>query len=140
MLKRTIAIMLAGILLSVAFGFQPVHAQTGKDDQLAAKARADISKSGTGKDARVEVRMRDDSRLKGYISEAGQDTFTITDAKTGASRTVAYADVSQVRKQGGGLSTRTWIILGAVAAAVVVVGIAVKPAVCDGGAQSRFPC
>lgn len=132
--------MLAGILLSVAFGFQTVHAQTGTDDQLAAKARADVSKRGMGRDARVEVKLRDNTKVKGYISEAGQDTFTVTDSKTGASKTMAYADVSQVKKQGGGLSTRTWIILGAVAAAVVVVGIVAKPAVCDGGAQTRFPC
>ncbi|MGA9995182.1 MAG: hypothetical protein WBP93_07210 [Pyrinomonadaceae bacterium] len=97
-------------------------------------------KQGTGKDARVEVKLRDNTKVKGYISEAGQDTFTVMDQKTGVSKTVAYADVSQVKKQGGGLSSRTWIILGAVAAAVVVVGIVVKPAVCDGGAQSRFPC
>ena len=140
MLKRTIAIMLAAVLMSVASAFLTVKAQTGKDDLLAAKARADVSKRGTGRDARVEIKLRDNTKVKGYISEAGQDSFTVTDSKTGATRTLSYADVSQVKKQGGGLSTRTWIILGAVAAAVVVVGIAVKPAVCDGGAQTRFPC
>ncbi|MGB9178839.1 MAG: hypothetical protein WCB68_06270 [Pyrinomonadaceae bacterium] len=140
MLKRTVAIIISGILISTALGFQLAHAQTGREDQFTEKSRADVLKQGTGKDARVEVKLRDNTKVKGYISEAGQDTFTVMDQKTGVSKTVAYADVSQVKKQGGGLSSRTWIILGAVAAAVVVVGIVVKPAVCDGGAQSRFPC
>ena len=132
--------MLAAVVMLVASGFQSAQAQTGKDDLLVAKARADVSKRGTGRDARVEIKLRDNSKVKGYISEAGQYSFTVTDSKTGASKTMSYADVAQVKKQSGGLSTRTWVILGAVAAAVVVVGIAVKPAVCDGGAQSRFPC
>lgn len=140
MLKRTVAIIISGILISTALGFQLVHAQTAKAAQFTEKARADVLRRGTGTDARVEVKLRDNSKVKGYISEAGQDSFTVTDSKTGTSKTLNYADVSQVKKQGGGLSTRTWIILGAVAAAVVVVGIAVKPAVCDGGAQTRFPC
>ena len=44
------------------------------------------------------------------------------------------ADVMQVKKSGGGLSTRALVIIGAVAVAAVVIGIIVKPALCDGGA------
>jgi hypothetical protein len=48
---------------------------------------------------------------------------------------VAYADVKEVKKPGGGLSTRTWVIIGAAAVAAVIVGVTViKPVVCDGGA------
>ncbi|HEV7858752.1 MAG TPA: hypothetical protein VGO91_09010 [Pyrinomonadaceae bacterium] len=140
MLKKSIAIMFSLILLLTATGFQSTHAQTGVDAQRAEKARASISKRGTGKDARVEVTLLNNTKLKGYIGEAGNDSFTIIDRKTGASQTVDYKDVSQVKKSGGGLSTKTWIIIGATVAAVVIVGIIVKPAFCDGGAQTRFPC
>lgn len=132
--------MLSGLLLSTMFAFRPAHAQTGQDAQLVEKSRARVQKLGTGQEARVEVKLRDNKKLKGYVSEAGEDSFTVTDRKTGASQKVAYADVSQVRKPGGGLSTRTWIILGAAAAATVIVGIIVKPALCDGGAQTRGLC
>lgn len=135
MLSRTFPIMLSGILLSTAFGFQSVRAQTGKDAQLAEKARAGVQKLGLGRDARVEVKLRDNTKLKGSISAAGEDSFTITDSKTGASQTVAYADVAQVKRPGGGLSTRTWVIIGAAAVAAVIVGVTViKPVLCDGGA------
>jgi len=88
----------------------------------------------------VEIKLNDQSKVKGYISEAGQDTFTAVDLQTGSSQKLAYADVAQVKKLGGGLSTGTWLIIGGAAAAAIVIGVIAKPAVCDGGAQSRFPC
>lgn len=134
MFRRTFAIMLTGMLLSTAFGFQRVRAQTGKDNE-AGKAQAKVQKLGVGRDARVEVKLRDNIRLKGYISQAGEDSFTVIDSKTGTSQTVAYADVTQVKKPGSGLSMRTLVIIGAAAAAAVVVGVTViKPVACDGGA------
>lgn len=95
MLKRIFVIMLSGMVLSAAFNFQSVHAQTGKDVQLAEKARAEVQRLGVGQDARVEVRLRDKTKLKGYVSAAGEDSFTVTDSKTGASQTVAYADATR---------------------------------------------
>ena len=141
MLRKTFVIIVSGILLvSTAFGLKTAQAQTGKDAQLTAETRAKVQKLGLGRDARVEVKLRDSAKLKGYISQAGQDSFTVTNSKTGAAQTVNYADVTQVKKPGSGLSTKGWIIIGAAAVAAVVVAIVVKPAVCDGGAQSRFPC
>jgi len=62
------------------------------------------------------------------------DSFTVVDSKTGA-RTLAYSDVTEVRKQSGGISTLTWgIIAGAAAAAIIVGTVVVKPVLCDGGA------
>jgi hypothetical protein len=138
--RRTLAITISGILLAAALGFQPARAQTEQNAQAAGKARASVQKLGLGRNARVEVKLRDNTKLKGYISAAEQDSFTVTDSKTGDAKTVAYADVSNVKKSGGGLSTRTWLIIGGAAVAAVVVGIIVKPAVCNGGAQTRFPC
>ena len=136
MLKRTFAIMLSGILTFTAFGLQGVRAQTGEDAQLAERSRARVQKLGVGRDARVEVKLRDNTRLKGYVSAAGEDSFTVTDSKTGASQMVAYTDVAQVKKPGGGgPSMRTWAIIGGAAVAAVIVGVTViKPVLCDGGA------
>jgi hypothetical protein len=140
LIKRTVAIALAGLLLLLAVGFPPVHAQTATDTQALAKVRAKVRELGAGEKARVEVKLRDNTKLKGYIGSAGEDSFSVVDSKSGASQTVSYADVTDLKKQGGGLSTKTWIIIGAVAAGAIITLIAVKPALCDGGAQSRFPC
>lgn len=99
-----------------------------------------VEKLGVGSDARVEVKLLDGTRLKGYVSAKEQDSFTVTDRKTGASSVVRYAEVSEVKKSGGGLSTKNWIIIGSAIAGAVVTWIIVKPALCDGGAQSKFPC
>jgi hypothetical protein len=135
MFRKIKAIMLAAVVLFAASGIQAALAQAGKDNQ-AEKARAKVQQIGSGTKARVQVRLLDNTKLKGYISAVSADSFTVTDSSTGATQTVAYTDVAGVKKQGGGgLSTRTLIILGAVAVTAVIVGVTViKPVLCDGGA------
>jgi len=140
MLRKTFAVMLSGLLLLTTLGFQHVGAQTPRDTQAAEKLRAKVQKLGIGPNARVEVQLRDNSRLKGYISTSDQDSFTVNDSQTGASKTLSYADASTVKKAGSGGSLKPWLILGGVAAAVGVTWLIVKPALCDGGAQTRGPC
>jgi hypothetical protein len=86
------------------------------------------------------VKLRDESRIKGYVSDVQQDSFTVVERDTGVSRTVAYADATDVKRSGGGLSTKSWAIIGAAAAGAIVTWIVVKPAICDGGAQTRGIC
>lgn len=139
-LKRLLAIMLTGMLLTMAVGFRSVSAQSGQDDPRAAKVRGDVLKLGVGEKARVEVKLRDNSKLKGYVGEAREDSFTVVDSKNGSNQRFAYMDVEKVKKAGGGFSRRSWIILGAAVAGAVATWIIVKPALCDGGAQTRGPC
>ncbi|HLN99154.1 MAG TPA: hypothetical protein VK208_11890 [Pyrinomonadaceae bacterium] len=139
MFRRTFAIMLSAAVLLAAFGIQRAGAQA-TNDQAIEKMRSQVAKMGVGGNARVEVKLRDNTQLKGYISDADQDSFTVVDNKTGASKTVSYADTQTVKKAGGGVSAKTWIILGAAAIGAIVTWIIVKPALCDGGAQTRGPC
>jgi len=132
LLKRTFAILLSGMLIAAALGVHSTQAQTGQNAQSGEPARTHVARLGVGEKARVEVKLRDNRKVKGYVNAAGVDSFTITDQKTGASQTIAYADVATVKKPGSGLKARTWIIIGAAAAAAIVIGIIVKPALCDG--------
>jgi hypothetical protein len=135
MLKRALAIMISGILWSSALGFYPALAQAQESARPADRARAAVQNLGVSPKRRVEVKLQDGTRLKGSISAAGDDTFTINDSKTGAPRTVAYADVAQVKKSRGGLSPLTWVIIGGAAATAVIIGVTViEPILCDGGA------
>jgi hypothetical protein len=135
MFRRLIAIVTFGAILAL-----PLNAQQLNQSSATEQARADVQRLGIGKKARVEVKLRDNTRLKGYISAAEHETFTVTNSDSGSDSVVNYTDVLQVKKRSGGLSTKTWLTIGAVAAGVVVTGIILKPAVCDGGAQTRFPC
>jgi hypothetical protein len=132
--------MLSGLLLLTAFGFQGAGAQSLGDSQTTEKMRSKVLKMGVGVNARVEIKLKDNSQFRGYISDANQDSFTVVESKTGSSKTVSYSDTSSVKKAGSGLSAKTWMILGAAAVGAVVTWVIVKPAVCDGGAQTRGPC
>src|SRR5215204_6224869 len=94
-----LVIMISGILWSSAVGYRPARAQA---PEAAAETRAAVQRLGAGTKTRVEVRLQDGTRLRGHITAAGEDTFTITDSKTGAPRAVAYADAARVKKSGGG--------------------------------------
>jgi hypothetical protein len=100
----------------------------------------DVFKMGVGERARIEVKLRNNSKLKGYIGEATDGSFTVIDSKNGTNQRIAYGDVEKVKNAGGGFSTRSWIILGAAVAGAVATWIIIKPALCDGGAQDRGPC
>ena len=138
MSKRIFAIVISGVILTTSVAFQSVQAQGSRDTNAAAKARLKIETLGSN--ARVDVKLLDGTKLKGYVSAKDQDGFTVTDSKTGANSAVRYAEVSEVKKAGGGVSTKTWIIIGSAVAAAAVTWIIVKPVLCDGGAQSRGPC
>ena len=140
MFRRTFAMMLSGLLLLSAFGFQGAGAQSLVDQQATEKIRTKVLKMGVGVNARVAVKLIDNTQLNGYISAADQDSFTVVQRGTGSSKTVSYADTQSVKKAGSGVSARTLLILGAVAAGAAVTWLVVKPALCDGGAQTRGPC
>ena len=134
MFKKIFATTLSGILFSLTCGVQPTGAQTINNLE-AGQVRAKVQSIGAGPKARVEVKLRNKTKVKGYVSGSGSDSFTIINSQSGSAETVAYADVAEVKKSGGGLKTLTWIILAGVAVTAVVVGATViRPAVCDGGA------
>jgi hypothetical protein len=134
------AITLSGLLLLTALGFQGAGAQSLVDQQATEKIRTKVLKMGVGVNARVSVKLRDNTQLSGYISNAEQDSFTVVERGTGFNKTVSYADTQSVKKAGSGVSAKTLIILGAVAAGAAITWVIVKPALCDGGAQTRGPC
>lgn len=120
MFKKMVAVGIAGILISMAFGIESIYAGTkeGRETQ-SEKVRVGIYKLGIGKDARVKVKLRDKTELQGYISEVSEDSFTVTDLKTETSSVVAYPNVRQVK--GHNLTTRTKILIGV----AIAVGIGI---------------
>lgn len=131
MIKRGFAIMLGAALLLAATGAQAAFAKAGGDS--AGEVRAKVARLGVGEKARVEVRLRDEAKLKGFVSRAGDQSFDVTEEDTGVRIEVDYADVTQIRKRGGGLSgTTKALIWGGVGASAAVVLFVVRGAFCDG--------
>lgn len=116
MLKNYFAVVLI-ILLAAA---PPVWAKSKaeKEAQQIEKIKTAILKLGTGSDARVSLKLRDKTKVAGYIREAGTEAFVVVDATAGTATTVSYPNVTQVK--GNNLSTgaKVAIVLG-IAAAVL---------------------
>jgi hypothetical protein len=110
-MKKLLTMMIACLVVS-AVSVRPIMASSRaeKEARFAGKVKLGVEKVGSGRDTRVEVKLRDKTRLKGYVSEIGENNFVVTDVKTGASNSVAYADVKQIK--GNNMSTGAKIGIG----------------------------
>lgn len=100
MLKRLFSIGLV-VLVFYTGNSLFIHAQATQNDRASDKVKAEVAKRGTGSKAKVTVKLKDQTKLKGYISSTAGDSFTLSDSKTGQTKTLAYSDVAEVKKQGG---------------------------------------
>lgn len=109
MFKKVCSVILSALLLQAAAipAFAAPNAE--KEAKRAEKVRTQLVKLGTGTDARIRVVLRDKTRLEGFVSEAGADTFAVTDA-AGKTTTVGYGQVSKAK--GNNLSTGAKIGIG----------------------------
>lgn len=89
-----ICLFLCGCLAPVAFAIRPVV-----PSKRTEKVRAAIARLGTGQQTRVAVRLLNGAHVKGYISSASNETFTISDVTSGLQQEVRYSDVVQMRGQ-----------------------------------------
>ncbi|HEX8336335.1 MAG TPA: hypothetical protein VF621_06365, partial [Pyrinomonadaceae bacterium] len=55
-----------------------------------------VARLGTGPQALAEVKLKNRSKLKGYVAEASDEHFTFADSDGRASR-VSYAEVESVK-------------------------------------------
>ena len=90
------------------------------DSKNAAKVKAEVQKRGIGKQSRLKVTLRDQTEVKGYVSQIGDASFQITNPKTQNVTTIAYADVKKVRRPGLSRSVGTAIVVGVAAAALLI--------------------
>lgn len=121
MTKKIVSLVTAFVLLhAVGAASLPARARAAQGEERAAKVKANVVRRGVGKKAGVRVELQNGEKLKGYISQAGEDSFTVTD-KNGQTRTLAYSDVNEVKGRGG-LSLGAKIGIG-VGIAVGVLGI-----------------
>ena len=121
MLKKYLSLALTVALFQVSV--MPVFGipQAEQEARQVAKVKADIAKRGVGEKAKVRIKLQNKTELKGYISQAGEDSLTLTDSKTGQKTTVAYLDIQDVKGDGlsKGAKIAIWVGIGVVAAVVI---------------------
>ena len=115
-----VAFSLSGI---VGAEISYAHSQTEARVRATAKVKQRIQKRGVGESARVEVVLQGGAKLKGYISEAGEDSFVIVAADSGAPTRLSYAEVKQVRGSGRSIGSKFLIGLGIAAGVYLILGL-----------------
>ncbi len=127
MLKKSMSLVIAFMLIHVSSGIVFAKSNVEKETQRAEKMKAGILKLGVGPEALVKLKLRDKRKLEGHISEAGADSFVVTDAKTGAATTVAYPQVGQVKGQNLSTGAKIAIGVGIAVAVLVIIALSQKP-------------
>jgi len=119
MFKKLLSLFLMVLLVNLV-GMTSVYAASKEEQQasLVKKVKANVLKLGTGEAARVKVKLRDNSKLEGYISAADEQGFTVTDRTTAKATTVGYPQVKSVK--GNNLSTGAKIAIGAGIAGAII--------------------
>lgn len=129
MFKRILSVALAVALLALV---APLSARAAapkskaeKEAVFVEKLKESVARLGTGTEARIEVKLKDKTKLKGYVSEVNGEGFSVVDLKTGASTHVAYPQVQKVK--GHNLSTGAKVAIGlGVAVAVLVIWLVME--------------
>jgi hypothetical protein len=137
-LMRGLSLLLAASLAiqsaaaAASFGQEAVQLPPQQSAQ-AAKVKAKVQKHGTNDWSRMTVTLLDKSEQKGRITEIGEDSFSLTDQKTGQMTTISYADVKSIRTSG--LSDRAKVTIGVVTVVVVAAGV-----IAFAVAHTKGPC
>lgn len=109
MFRKYVSLALVGLLLNLTF-YSTAMANTEKEAKFAEKVKANIAKLGTGQDAKIEIKLKDGTKLKGYVSEVKESSFIVMNEKTGMTSEVPYPQVKQVK--GNNLSNGVKIAIG----------------------------
>ncbi len=120
-MKKCTIFILVCLLLTTHFTI--ASAQVGTSE-TAAKVKTAVFKRGTGENKRVKVKRLDGTKLKGYVSQAGEDSFTVIDSTTKQPVVIAYRDVEKVSNRSSRGDKIALVAIGAAAAttAAIVLG------------------
>ena len=111
------------LFLALAIFLCPLGPASRAQSTLNAetKAKTEVVDRLNKKETRVKVKLRNGSEVKGRIAQSGDNSFTLTDEKTGSRSDIAYADV--IRVEGRGMSKTKKVLIGVGIGAGVFIGM-----------------
>jgi sRNA-binding regulator protein Hfq len=114
-MKRTpTTLFLAYALVLSLFG-PAARAQSTLNTET--KAKTEVVNRLNKKETHVKVKLRNGSEVKGRITQTGENSFTLTNEKTGSRSDIVYADVLNVEGRGMSKKKKALIAVGIGAAA-----------------------
>ena len=131
MLKTTLSLLVA-VMLLLATTSQPAAASQsagggGRQGPTVEQVKSKIARLGIGAKAKATIKLKNGTKVKGYVAQADQEDFVIRDRKTDAPTTIRYADVLKVEDNKGHSTARN-IAIGVaigVGAVLAIIGITI---------------
>ena len=113
-MKRTLTTLFLAHALVLSTLGPGARAQSSLNAET--KAKAEVVNRLNKKETRVKVKLRNGSEVKGRLTQSSENSFTLTDEKTGNRSDIAYADVMNVEGRGMSKKKKMFIAIGAGAA------------------------
>ncbi len=123
MLRKYLVLGLMSFLINLSVGFN-AYAQSfdkEKDAKFAEKLKTNVEKLGTGKDARIEVKLKDGTKLKGFVSQVTEKGFVVVADSTGTETEVPYPNAKQVKGHNLSNGAKFAIAVGIIGAIIIAV-------------------
>jgi hypothetical protein len=131
MLKTHVSLLVAVMLLLASTSHPAVASQGGSQGGSQAPTveavKSKIARLGIGAKAKATIRLKNGTKVKGYVAQADDEDFVIRDRKTDAPTTIRYADVLKVEDNKGHSTARN-IAIGVavgVGAVLAIIGITI---------------
>lgn len=125
MFKTLLSLLLTGLLVLCTSAAPAFAAQANRDAQAVEKIKEKVARVGTGAKARVTVKMKSGQKIKGFISQAGSDDFTVRDRNTGEPTVISYNDVQKVDDNRGHSTMRNVLIGVGIGAGALITVLAI---------------
>jgi hypothetical protein len=123
MLKKLLSLMLTCLLINVAASAAYPRSHEDEIARRFEKIKEDVRKLGVGEKARVEVKLHNGKKLKGYIREATDEEFVVVEEKTGTANTLIYAQVVRLNAKHGPAAKVGISVIKGMALVVGTIGI-----------------
>ena len=110
MFRKILSLLMVVLLGQVLSAVPALAAQTSDEAQAIEKIRLKVAKQGVGDNARVTAKLKNGTKVKGFISQAGANDFTVRDRKTGEPTVIPYSDVVKLENNSGHSTLRNVLI------------------------------
>lgn len=125
--KTTVHLLVVAlVLLFVGAPSTSAKSKAEKAAEFAAKVKGEVARLGTGTESQIIVKLRDKTKLAGYVSKIGEESFFVTDAKTGVTTEVPYPTVTQVKGNNLNSGAIIAISVGITVAVILILGYALR--------------
>jgi hypothetical protein len=119
---KVLSLALVAFLLTMTAGSGRAQSRPQDNAPGSEQVRAKVTKLGTGKRARADITLKDDRRLKGYIGEISENSFTLVDPKRGTVTNITYDEVRKIKSRNN--NVREVAVFGAMMGGIFILVLA----------------